>query len=162
MIWKRLAAASLALAFVASSGSGFFASAANGGSITGGGRRIDQFGNHWSFGGAVHLLDGGLGSGQFQLVLHLPPPLQPTRCHYDTFTNFTIVGNVAAFDATGVCSGENQFGTFQFAAANHFTIVDNGEPGRGVDVIDVNFLGPIGIALPGGLITGGNFQVRSP
>lgn len=132
------------------------AAASNLGSVAGGGRKDDV----WTVAGTVRLRPGGVAAGRFEIV-HLVPPFRPTTCHYDTFSNVTIVGNTGSFDATGVCSGENEFGMFEFVANNHFTIVDNGEPGAGVDVIDVNFLGPFGIAIPGGVIDSGNFQVRA-
>jgi hypothetical protein len=36
---------------------------------------------------------------------------------------------------------------------------DNGSPGAGVDVIDVNFLGPGGVAIPGGVLSSGDLAV---
>lgn len=46
-----------------------------------------------------------------------------------------------------------------FVSDNTFSIVDNGEPGAGLDTIDVNFLGESGISIPGGTLMHGNFVV---
>jgi hypothetical protein len=123
---------------------------------TGGGSRL---GNEWEIAGVVREVSVGEGTGHFTIVHHVNPVFTPTVCTYDTFEGVSIVGNIASFDAEGVCRGESEFGEFEFAAANHFTIVDNGEPGTGADTVDVNFLGPSGIAVPGGVIDSGNFQV---
>jgi len=80
-------------------------------------------------------------------------------CRYETFTDASISGDTATFDAVGACRGESDFGDFEFVASNRFTIVDNGEPGVGADTVDVNFLGSGGIAVPGGTIDYGDFQV---
>jgi hypothetical protein len=137
-----------------------YAPAANAaaGSISGGGTMIDENGTRWSFGGSVHVGPAGQATGHFELVRHLAPTYRPTVCQWNSFSNASVVGNTATFDAVGTCMGENEFGTWQFTATNHFTIVDAG--GAGQDAIDINFLGPSGIALPGGPITNGNFQVR--
>jgi hypothetical protein len=149
-----LGAAACALAVVVGSA----AQAAAPPTVVGGGSRL---GNEWEVAGAVRELSAGEGSGHFTIVHHLNPVFAPTVCTYDTFDSVSITGNVASFDAFGVCRGESDFGEFEFEAANHFTIVDNGEPGIGADTVDVNFLGPSGIAVPGGVIDSGNFQVRS-
>jgi hypothetical protein len=126
--------------------------------VAGGGSRPDGWGK-WEVAGTVVLNGGGGATGHFTIVRLLGGTFRPTVCRYDTFTNVSIAGDTATFDAEGVCRGENEFGDFEFAATNHFTIVDNGEPGTGVDTVDVNFLGPSGIAVPGGVIDSGNFQV---
>jgi hypothetical protein len=59
----------------------------------------------------------------------------------------------------GVCTGENESGEFNINSDNLFTIVDNGDPGVGVDTIDVNFLGAGGVAVPGGAIDSRNFVI---
>ena len=42
---------------------------------------------------------------------------------------------------------------------NTFTIVDNGEPGAGIDSVDVNLASGTGITIPGSLLVDGNFIV---
>jgi hypothetical protein len=119
------------------------------GSVTGGG----SIGNY-TFVGAVRSLPGGGATGRFQVVLHRDR--MRIVCRWDTFSNLDIVGSMASFDALGVCTGP--FGPF--LADNHFTVWDNGEPGAGVDAIDVNMNVSPGITVPGGFIDGGNLQVR--
>jgi hypothetical protein len=127
-------------------------------SITGGGTRLHDGWAKWEVSGVV-ILNRAEWTGHFTIVHHISPGFRPTVCSYDTFGNVSIAGNTAVFDAEGVCSGESEFGEFEFAASNRFTIVDNGEPGVGADTVDVNFLGPSGIAVPGGVIDSGNFRV---
>ncbi|WP_044964057.1 MULTISPECIES: hypothetical protein [Sorangium] len=43
-----------------------------------------------------------------------------------------------------------------FAAANRFTFSDLGSPGAGVDAVDVNYYGAVGVAIPGGFFDDGD------
>jgi Zn-dependent metalloprotease len=129
--------------------------AAPAGAVTGQGGRGD-----WSVTANVRLESDGTASGQLQIARQVQgsPPLV---CRYDTFRRMAIIVNQARFDASGTCESQNATGRFEFAAENRVVIVDNGEPGPGRDKLDVNFVGSSGIAVPGGVIDRGNFQVTA-
>ena len=125
--------------------------------VTGGGKinRPDAKKPEWTFAGTVgYCKDSAPLAGQFQMVDHVGG----ISCHFDTFSNLAFSGsatasppslyNVATFKASGLCNdGSTPNVTVQ--------IVDNAEPGAGVDQVSVS--GDIEIAL--GAIDGGNFQV---
>ena len=135
-------------------------------SVTGGGHLIDTHGNEWTIGGTVSQLPGGDAVGHFSGVLHLPNPPQRVVCNWDTFSDVSVTVfptfNSVFFNASGVCMGEGDFGTFTAPACNRFSINDYGEPGAGVDSIDLNFIPPCttGVTIGGDVIDSGNFQVR--
>lgn len=108
--------------------------------------------------GAVSQTAAGV-TGRLMMVLQPRVPDSSTLalvCTYRTFYNFSVVGNVAAFDARGSCTVLDDDGTLPaFSVANHFTITDLG---AGPDIIDVNSYGP-GPALPGGFVSYGDFTV---
>jgi len=121
--------------------------------VTGGGNKDD-----WTLSGTVK--DSSAGpTGHIRIVRDAEP--RATICDYETFTNLSIKPKVAKFDAEGTCRGESDFGPFEFKASNAFTISDLSEPGDDLDVIDVNFYGQTGIAIPGGVISDGNFDVSA-
>ena len=119
------------------------------GAVTGHGNRGD-----WSVTANVHLQPDGTASGHLQIVgrAQAGPSL---RCRYDTFRRMLIIVNQVRLDASGTCESGNG----SFPTENRVVIIDNGEPGTGHDKIDVTALGSGGIAVPGGVIDGGNFQV---
>jgi hypothetical protein len=131
------------------------------GFVTGGGTK-DQF----SFAGRVYLTRSGAPKGHFIIIEHFNTPdgtSAAATCTYRSFDNVTISGNHASFHSVGKCKVYVTDGsTLQFNSDNVFSITDNGQPGNGVDVIDVNFLGASGIAIPGGVLSSGNFIVTAP
>jgi hypothetical protein len=101
----------------------------------------------------------GALTGRFMIVLQpqLPADTLAVSCTYTAFSNFSVLRNVASFDATGRCIVLDDDGLLpSFAVSNHFTITDLG---AGPDLIDVNMYGPTGIAVPGGAVSFGDFSV---
>ena len=131
------------------------------GFVTGGGTK-DQF----SFAGRVSLTGGGAPKGHFIIIEHFNTPdgtNAAATCTYRTFDQVVISGNHASFHSVGKCKVYLTDGsTLKFNSDNVFGITDNGQPGNGVDVIDVNFLGASGISIPGGVLSSGNFIVTAP
>lgn len=131
------------------------------GFVTGGGTR-----NEFSFAGRVYLTGQGAAKGHFVILVRHDVPdgtSVAATCTYRTFDQVTISGNTASFHSVGKCKLLLTDGsTLTFASDNVFGIVDNGEPGAGTDTIDVNFLGGSGLAIPGGVLSGGNFVVSAP
>jgi hypothetical protein len=117
--------------------------------VTGGGQRAG-----FTLAGNIHLAGEGAGTGHFIIVIHTEPAI---LCRYTSFDDIVVTATTATFHSVGLCTG-SPFGPFE--SDNVFTIIDNGEPGIGVDVVDVNFLGGTGVAVPGGFLDAGNFQVR--
>jgi Zn-dependent metalloprotease len=114
----------------------------------------------WTISANIRLAADGVASGRFDLRRNGGRGNR-VACRFEVFRDMLILVNQARFDAAGTCAGEGAAGRFEFAALNHVTIVDNGEGRRSTaDTIDVNFLGPSGVAIPGGPIGGGNLQVR--
>ena len=110
--------------------------------------------------GAVSQTASGEVTGRLMMVLRPAVPDSPVlalSCSYDVFYNLRVVGNVASFDARGRCVALDEDGDLTSSmVANHFTITDNG---AGPDGLDVNFYGPTGPAVPGGLVSFGDFTV---
>jgi hypothetical protein len=131
------------------------------GFATGGGTK-DQF----SFAGRVYLTGNGTPKGHFVILEHFNVPdgtSAAATCTYRTFDQVTISGNHASFHSVGKCKVLLTDGsTSVFTSDNVFSITDNGEPGAGTDIIDVNFLGPGGISIPGGVLSSGNFIITAP
>jgi hypothetical protein len=131
------------------------------GFVTGGGTK-DQF----SFAGRVYLTGNGTPKGHFIIIEHFNVPdgtSAALTCTYRTFDQVVIAGNQASFHSVGKCKVLLTDGsTSQFNSDNVFGITDNGQPGNGVDTIDVNFLGGSGIAIPGGVLSSGNFIITAP
>ena len=98
-------------------------------------------------------------TGRWMLVLRPTVPdsdILAAVCTYRTIYNFSVVGNVASFDARGTCTYLDEDGALPTAnVANHFTITDLG---AGPDIIDVNAYGA-GPAVPGGFVSFGDFTV---
>jgi len=121
--------------------------------VEGAGQRL-----HFSFGGSVKL-KGNKARGQFVLVVHPLAPQGSTlavACKYNKFTEVTITAASATFRAEGRCERLLTNGTFEpFDAINVFQIVN----GDTTDSIDVNFVGPTGVAVPGGALDFGNFNL---
>jgi hypothetical protein len=128
--------------------------------VTGSANTDDGF----SLVGYVHQLGGGAGAGHFMIVVHRDTPengLAAVVCEYTKFTNVSIVGDVASFRSVGTCLGlTTTGGLVAFTSDNAFGVTDNGEPGVGVDTVDVNFRGAGGVAVPGAFLLHGNFIVR--
>jgi hypothetical protein len=114
--------------------------------------------------GYVHQLGGGSGAGHFMIVVHRDTPengFAAAVCEYTKFTHVAIVAGFAQFRSVGACLGlTTAGGLIAFTSDNAFGIVDNGDPGPGVDAVDVNFRGPSGVAVPANQLVNGNFIVR--
>lgn len=113
--------------------------------------------------GLVHDQGNGVGKGFFTIILHRNVPEGNTAavvCKYKEFNDLVISGNTATFHSVGSCKILTVSGTLQpFTSDNTFIIVDDGEPGAGIDALDVNFLGASGLSIPGGFLMEGNFIV---
>jgi Zn-dependent metalloprotease len=133
---------------------GRFATAAPAGAVTGHGSRGD-----WSVTANVHLQPDGAVRGHLQIRGRLQDTTWIT-CRYFTFRGVVFLVNQARFDASGTCEHDTSAGHVTFVAENRIVIADNGEPGAGRDTLDVTFLGSAGVAVPGGVIDRGNFNVR--
>lgn len=124
-------------------------------SVRGGADRGD-----FTVAGRLSLNAAGLPTGRFLIVLQPEVPDSATlavSCVYTSFANFIVRRNVASFDARGRCEVLDEDGLLpSFAATNRFTITDLG---AGPDLIDVNFYGASGIAVPGGAVSYGDFTV---
>ncbi len=123
--------------------------------VEGSGQRL-----HFSFGGSVRLV-GNQASGKFVLVIH---PLAPqgntltVACKYNKFSEVTITPTAAMFRAEGKCERLLVTGALEpFDAINVFQIVH----GDQIDSIDVNFVGPTGVAVPAGALDFGNFTLTA-
>jgi hypothetical protein len=125
------------------------ARAAGGGHVFGWGTR-----SAFAFSGEVFIAASGAATGQFTIVEDVSPS-QHLSCRYREFFHGLVTGHIAQFDAIGECIAPSG----PFKSVNHFSIIDNGSPGAGVDQIDVNFIGPSGISIPGGVLTSGDFDV---
>lgn len=121
--------------------------------VAGAGQRLS-----FSFGGRIRL-QGNKATGDFALVAHPLAPQGTTisvACRYKKFDQVTITGNSAVFRGMGKCTRLLNTGALEsFDATNVFQIVDNPDG----DAIDVNFVGPTGIAVPGGSLEFGDFTV---
>jgi hypothetical protein len=113
--------------------------------------------------GRVRVLKSGRARGSFLIVVHRDQPEFTTAaavCSYREFDNVVINNNLATFHSVGQCVALTTNGLQQsFTSDNVFSITDNGQPEPGADSIDVNFLGPSGVAIPGGVLLHGNFIV---
>jgi hypothetical protein len=102
--------------------------------------------------------------GHFMIVVHRDTPengFAAAVCEYTKFTNVSIANGLARFRSVGACLGlTTNGGLVGFQSDNLFAITDNGDPGAGVDSVDVNFVGAGGVAVPGSLLVNGNFIVR--
>ena len=124
------------------------------GTVSGAGQRMA-----FSFGGQLRARDDGTVKGKFYLSAHpLSPPGNTLNvsCIYRSFSEMTIEGDTATFRASGRCRRLNTDGSIDtIEAQNLIQIVDNGS----TDAIDVNFVGSTGIAVPGGTLSFGDFQI---
>jgi hypothetical protein len=148
---STLAAAALAVALLAAA-TQVIAATPSGSYVTGGANKDD-----WTVAGTVKKTVSG-ASGHIRITRDAEP--RPMVCDYHRFTNLSVIANIARFDATGTCVTDSCSGVFSFAVSNAFRIEDHGKPGDDLDAIDVNFYGVGGIAIPGGLIDDGNFDVK--
>lgn len=117
-------------------------------SVSGGGtykigRTVD-----WTFGGNVGI-EAGQGVGQFELVDHVG------KVSYH-FNSFTEIKALSPHTISFVASGTQQGKTKSAITGVHFTITDNGEPGKN-DTITVSGGNITLNTTP--TISGGNFQV---
>lgn len=105
----------------------------------------------------------GKGKGDFTIIVHrdgIDGTTVAAVCHYKHFADVVISGNTATFRSVGSCVALTSSGTLApFTSDNSFAIVDNGEPGAGVDTVDVNLASGTGITIPGSLLVDGNFIV---
>lgn len=121
--------------------------------VEGSGQRL-----HFSFGGSVRL-KGNKAKGSFVLVIHPLAPQGTTltvACKYKKFSQVTITAESATFRAEGRCERLLRDGNLEhFDAINVVQIVD----GDQADSIDINFVGPTGVAVPGGTLDFGGFTL---
>jgi hypothetical protein len=117
----------------------------------------------FSIAGRVRVAKNGRATGQFLIIVHRNEPEFSTAavvCSYHQFDNVVIANGQATFHSVGACVALTTNGLRQsFVSDNVFSIVDAGEPGPGLDAIDVNFLGASGVAIPGDVLLHGNFIV---
>lgn len=111
--------------------------------------------NEFTFGGQVDIQLSGAVSGHFTIVIDLPDGTH-SSCRYLRFYRGSVSRNVATFYGDGRCYSPT-YGWY--TSSNQFTVHDNGSPGAGVDVIDVNFLGSTGVAIPGGFLSSGDLSI---
>lgn len=121
--------------------------------IEGAGQRL-----HFSFGGDIRLR-GNKARGKFVLMVHPLAPQGTTvavACKFTTFSNAVVTAASATFRGEGKCERLLTSGALEsFDAVNDFQIVN----GDTVDSIDVNFVGPTGVAVPGGTLDFGGFTL---
>lgn len=114
--------------------------------------------------GWVRDLGDGRGKGQFTIILHrdsVDGTTVAAVCHYKNFDQVQIGGAVASFHSIGECEQLYDNGrSVRFTSDNVFGIADNGQPGPGLDTVDVNIISGTGLAVPGSFLTDGNFVVR--
>jgi hypothetical protein len=126
--------------------------------FTGAGQRL-----HFTLGGMLgYDSDEDLISGHFSIVVH---PLAPASevlnasCRYDVFSAWERVDSTLEFDAGGRCLVLRIDGSLEeIEVTNHVTFVDD-LGGGGIDAIDVEIIGSTGIAVPGGLLDFGDFEL---
>jgi hypothetical protein len=111
--------------------------------------------NEFTFGGQVVIQPTGDVAGHFTIVIDLPDGTH-SACRYLRFYRGSVYRNVATFYGDGRCYSPT-YGWY--TSTNQFTVHDNGSPGAGVDVIDVNFLGASGVAIPGGVLSSGDLTL---
>jgi len=75
-------------------------------------------------------------------------------CRYQRFKRNLVQRNSWNFDAWGVCYAES---TGYYSVSNRVVLIDYGTPGPGVDYVDINFYGPVGVSVPGGYINDGEW-----
>lgn len=113
--------------------------------------------------GSLQATANGKGKGDFTVIVHrdsVDGSTVAAVCQYRHFADVVITGSVATFRSVGSCYVLNNNGTrVPFTSDNTFGIVDNGEPGAGIDTIDVNLASGSGITIPGSLLVDGNFIV---
>ena len=113
--------------------------------------------------GSLQAAANGKGKGDFTIIVHrdsVDGTTVAAVCQYKHFADFVISGPVATFRSVGSCYTLTSSGTrVPFTSDNTFGIVDNGEPGAGIDTIDVNLASGGGITIPGSLLVDGNFIV---
>lgn len=107
--------------------------------------------DYGSFMGSVSQQADGSLRGHFTIVIHKPGE-DPVTCRYLRFRPNVVSGASWNFDGYGTCWSSG--GTF--AAANRFVLVDYGSPGAGVDYVDVNYYGAVGVSIPGGYFNDGD------
>ena len=113
--------------------------------------------------GWLHDNGDGTAKGAFSIVVHRDLPehdITGSICSYRYFDEVVFEKGFVRFHSIGVCQGLLTNGTqLRFLSDNVFGIRDNGQPGAGLDTIDVNYLGASGVAVPGGALVDGNFVV---
>lgn len=124
--------------------------------IRGAGQRL-----HFSFGGKLAFKNDKM-KGNFVIVAHPTAP-ESTRltisCRYFEFKNATLAGPRLEFDAKGHCAVLETDGDIEkIQVTNRVILIDNP---AGTDSIDVEFIGPTGIMIPGGALSFGNFTLAS-
>ena len=113
--------------------------------------------------GTLQVGANGKGKGDFTVIVHrdsVDGTTVAAVCQYKHFADVVISGPVATFRSVGSCFTLTSSGTrVPFTSDNTFGIVDNGEPGAGIDTVDVNLASGGGITIPGSLLVDGNFVV---
>lgn len=113
--------------------------------------------------GSLQASSNGKAKGDFTIIVHsdsVGGTTVASVCQYKHFADVVISGSTATFRSVGSCvSLTSSGGSVPFTSDNTFAIIDNGEPGAGLDVIDVNLASGSGVTIPGSLLVDGNFIV---
>lgn len=109
--------------------------------------------HHSSFMGSLALQVDGTVTGHLTIVVDNDDEEQVV-CRYLRFRKNSIQRHSWNFDAFGVCFSES---TGYYAVSNRVVLIDYGTPGAGVDYVDINFYGPVGVSVPGGYIDDGEW-----
>lgn len=111
-----------------------------------------------TLGGTVTLAPNGSASGAFVLY-YTPVNDAATACRYAKFGALEFDGNVVSFNAQAACTSVSVDGVVDhYTGTNAFTFTLGN--GNDIDSVDVNMSGPVGIAVPGGLLDSGNFTAQ--
>jgi hypothetical protein len=109
--------------------------------------------HHSSFMGSLELQANGAVTGHLTIVLNNDGEEQVV-CRYLRFRQNAIQRNSWNFDAFGVCFSAS---TGYYSVSNRVVLIDYGSPGAGIDYVDINFYGPVGVSVPGGYIDDGEW-----
>jgi hypothetical protein len=111
-----------------------------------------------TLGGTVTLAPNGSASGAFVLY-YTPVNDAATACRYAKFGALEFDGNTVTFNAQAACTTVTVDGVVtHFTGTNSFGFTLGN--GNEIDSVDVNMSGPVGIAVPGGLLDSGDFTAQ--
>jgi hypothetical protein len=108
-----------------------------------------------TMGGTLVRAANGSASGEFVLYL-TPVDDSATACRYVRFGNMQFSGDTVSFNAQGPCTTvTTNGGISHWTGSNAFSFTLGA--GNAFDSVDVNFSGASGIAIPGGVLSSGDF-----